>query len=90
MLHVLVAFFPQCHMSNIKKGDVPCHYRRMSLSPMSHVKFRKCQCRRVYFRGLGPLICVTVRDVTGGNASLALDEGTHLPQTLQVYKRVQG
>ena len=26
----------------------------MSLSPMSHVEFKKCQCRPVDFRGQGP------------------------------------
>ena len=31
----------------------PC---RMSLSRMSHVEFKKCQCRCVDFRGLGPFV----------------------------------
>ena len=57
MSHVLVAYFTQCHMSNLRIGYVtimfsPC---RMSLSPMSHVEFKKCPCRPVDFRGQGPL-----------------------------------
>ena len=27
----------------------------MALGPMSHIKFKKCPCRSVDFRGLGPL-----------------------------------
>ena len=30
----------------------------MSLSPMSHVEFKKCPCRRVEFRGQGPYIYI--------------------------------
>ena len=26
MSHVSVAYFPQCHMSNLRNGHVPCHY----------------------------------------------------------------
>ena len=29
----------------------------MSLGPMSDVDFKKCPCRRVEFRGRGPLLC---------------------------------
>ena len=55
---------PPCHMSNLtkiikkkkkkKNGTIivsPCH---MSLSPISHVEFKKCPCRPVDFRGLMP------------------------------------
>ena len=46
MLQVFIAYFPQCHMSILRKGlcrmslcfYTPC---RMSLSHMSHVEFRR-------------------------------------------------
>ena len=41
----------KCHMSNLKTSYVPCHYI------MSHVKFKKCSCRPVDFRGQGLLVC---------------------------------
>ena len=37
-------------MSHVITMFSPC---RMSLGLMLHVEFRKCPCRRVYFRGLG-------------------------------------
>ena len=48
-------------MSNLRNGHVLCHYIfyppcRMSLSPMSHVEFKKYQCRPVNFRGQGPYL----------------------------------
>ena len=56
MLHVLVAYFTQCHISYLRIGHVtitfsPCC---MSLSPMSHVEFKKCPSRFVDFRGQEP------------------------------------
>ena len=51
------------HMSNSRHSHVSCHYLflppcRMSLSLMSHVKFKKSPCRHVKFRGQGPfLLC---------------------------------
>ena len=38
-------------MSHVTLFLPPCH---MSLSPMSHVEFKKWSCRCVDFRGLGP------------------------------------
>ena len=46
-----------CRMSNFR--NAPCHvtiFIAMSLSPMSHVDFKKWPCRRVEFRGQGPFI----------------------------------
>ena len=59
MSHVSVAYLFPCQMSNLRKGYMshgtiifsPC---RMSLSLVSHVEFKKCPCRLVDFRGLGP------------------------------------
>ena len=55
--YVFVAYFPQCHMLNLRKGYVSCHYFSpccMSLSPMSYVELKKCPCRTDDFRGRGP------------------------------------
>ena len=41
----------------------------MSLSPMSHVEFNKCQCRCVDFRGLGPYITSLTYGVLGKTSS---------------------
>ena len=38
-------------MSHVTIICSPCH---MSQSPMSHVKFKKCPCGPVDFRGQGP------------------------------------
>ena len=56
---ISVAYFPQTHMSNIKKllGSMSLHFEapcRMTLSPMAHIKFKKCSCRPVDLRGRGP------------------------------------
>ena len=61
MSHVIVAYFPQCHMSNLREGYVYCHYyiifnplSYVTIGPMSHVEFKKCPCRPVDFRGQRP------------------------------------
>ena len=61
MLHVSVAYFPQCNLSNLslRKGYVPCFYIfsphvACHYSLMLYVKFKKCPCRTVDFRGQGP------------------------------------
>ena len=58
MSHVSVAYFPPCHVSNLRNSQVSCASFlppcRMLLSLMSHVEFKKSSCRRVEFRGLGP------------------------------------
>ena len=61
MFHVSVAYFPPCHMSNLRNSHVSCHYHflppcRMSLSLMSHVEFKKGPSRCFEFRGQGPYV----------------------------------
>ena len=61
MSHVSVAYFPQCHMSNLEKGYVTLHYIfshlvTLSIRPLSYVKFNKCPCHPVDFRGQGPYV----------------------------------
>ena len=43
----------------------------MSLSPMLHVKFKKCPCRAVDFRDLGPYRSL-LPDVTGTSGNPVL------------------
>ena len=55
----LCLLLPQCHLSNKyeKRGMSHVYFYPpccMSLSPMSHVEFKKCPCRALVFRGQGP------------------------------------
>ena len=47
-----VEFKNRIYMSHVTIIFSPC---RMSLSPMSHVEFKKCPCRPVDFRDQWPL-----------------------------------
>ena len=55
--HVSFTHFPECHnvMSKLGNRYVPCHYifslAPMSLNRMSQIKFKKCPCHAVDFRG---------------------------------------
>ena len=94
-----------CPMLPLGCSHVPCRisemsyvaslcFVAMSISPMSHVDFKKRPCRRVEFRGQGPYICnsitylcsadyITLTIKLGNNTSryiMSIEDGNLCPQ----------
>ena len=53
MSHVSVAYFPLCHMLNLRNSHASGHHVTYHLALCHMSNFKKSPCRHVEFRGLG-------------------------------------